>query len=141
MKSKLTNPIITILLLSMQSCQSAYHGEQIDSSIFGKRISSKIGLITSCIRCSCIDDIISSNEFITLFSDKIPIYADSNCFKPKGNQKVIHISQSLVDSVYEKNFNLILFKYEKDKLMVRILKTKEADKFGKIFIQFFDLLN
>jgi hypothetical protein len=107
---------------------------QFSEEVLVKNISTDSGVVISCFRCSCIDNLMA--EYVTQ-GVTIPVYADTNCFQLRP----IHffcLSQKLIDSLSQRNYNAILFKKTLDsKYKFEILKTDDSKKFGKIIRNFF----
>ncbi|MBA3603880.1 MAG: hypothetical protein H0W50_09645 [Parachlamydiaceae bacterium] len=67
----------------------------------------------------------------------LPVYGDSGCIKQKA-PRFINMSQSTIDSIYERNYNAILFKDLKaGDFEYKVLKTEDAENFQSILIKFF----
>lgn len=93
------------------------------------------GIIISCIRCDCITKFINS---YSTYSKATAILADTNCVK-LPTSKIAFISQAKIDSVFERNFNAILFKNlnNSKKFHYLILKTEDSERFSEIVNSFF----
>ncbi len=67
---------------------------------------------------------------------QIHVYADSTCFKGKP-ARMSHLGQPVIDSIYEENYNAILFRKKGEGYEFKILRTEDADKFAGIGEEFF----
>jgi hypothetical protein len=68
----------------------------------------------------------------------ITVYGDSSCVLEKP-PRFHDISQKIIDDIYERNYNAILFKNVKSALNFeyKILATEDSEEFTKIFNNFF----
>lgn len=127
--------LVAYLFTGVLSCSE----HDFNSELLKKNTNSDEGIIVSCIRCNCVieelTDYYKSNKNI---ESKIQLYADTNCLKPFSKKKINFLSQKVLDSVYEKNYNLILFKRDRDKYDYKLVKTEDALKFMQIAKAFFD---
>lgn len=125
-----------LILLLFSGCWSAgktkTHGS-FDQQVLARHTNSNKGLIISCYRCSCID------EFMSVFARQgvqIQVFADSTCFKGKP-ARLSHLDQLVIDSLYEENYNAILFRKKGGGYEFKILRTEDADNFAGIGEEFF----
>ena len=128
---KSINVIILFILLSGCSGTSKF-----DSDLLAKRLQKKHkGLIISCIKCNCILEAFNENR--DLLKD-ITIYGDSLCIPKQNFVQFSNLTQGTLDSVYEKNYNVILFKFgSNNNFKYKLIKTEETMKFKKIVFNFF----
>ena len=127
------------ILLLFTSC--SYKSKTPDKGLFHREslmrsVPSNGGMIISCFRCGCIDNFVAA-----LIKQKIPVpvYGDSSCVKERP-LNFRHLSQNLIDTIYERNYNAILFKQVKsaDQFEYKVLANEDADDFLKIFNKFFE---
>ncbi len=124
------------LLLLVGSCSpsAALEGE-FDKEMLRRYCHENSGIILSCIHCGCIrtfaSDYLKGKETIAL-------YGDTLCFPNKSSNFFV-LKQAVLDSVYERNYNAILYKnlHQGDLFQVRILKNGESKEFQKIVKRFF----
>lgn len=91
-------------------------------------------IIVSCYRCACIDE--ELNEIFATDSNLIKDYtilADTNCYK-KSQRKfdVSFIAQAAIDSLYQENYNLLIFNPTKNGGKVVITKTSDVKKIKQL---------
>lgn len=95
------------------------------------------GIIISCIRCSCMVEVLNTYFKTPLKDDEIKMYGDQNCFPEIAGLNYIRLSQRQLDSLYKSNFNIVLFKKERNSVSYRVIQTNEAVLFQKISNEFF----
>lgn len=78
----------------------------LNDSILSRRLATDKGVIVSCYRCTCIDRFM--DQFVKKGID-IPVYGDTSCLKQRPLNFYL-ISQKLIDTLYQRNYNAILFK-------------------------------
>jgi uncharacterized C2H2 Zn-finger protein len=122
-----------IILIGFQSCSRNQLG--IQERIFDTYIKEDNAIILSCTRCHCVIDFLK--DYSRLSKNKIPIYTDTNCASTKEIKHFSFISQNAIDSIYERNYNILLVRKENEKLTSRLLKTEESNSFEKIIDEFF----
>lgn len=123
---------ISILLCS---CMTSL---KLDEELLRRSCPSESGIIISCTRCSCIQE-----DLAAFLSDGPPmtslqLYGDTNCVKNSVYSNLRHLSQQTLDSIYEKNYNLLLFRKENLKVKVKLLKTEESSELKRIAGEFFE---
>ncbi len=65
--------------------------------------------------------------------EKFDLFADTACIKALTfKQKVKHAPQSLLDSVYDENYSVMVFVKRGDSIAARLIKTEEALKMEDI---------
>ncbi|MCP9752745.1 hypothetical protein [Ferruginibacter sp. HRS2-29] len=112
-----------LILLAIFACQKK-SGLDINSQM-GKSLLQKYshGMIISCFRCSCIDNYLTK-ERISFFNQKgIVILADTGCVLA-GAANTIYFPQKDLDSLWERNYNVLLFKKQHDEYIFDHLKTE-----------------
>ncbi len=99
-------------------------------------VSSK-GIIISCIRCGCMVEVLNNYLKMPLNDNEIKIYGDQNCFPEIAGLNFIRLSQRQMDSLYKSNFNIVLFKKERNSINYRVIQTNEALMFQEIAKEYF----
>lgn len=96
------------------------------------------GIILSCVRCGCMEKLLE--EYVTKYGFSVlPVYTDTNCLERSSVLKnSIHLSQSKLDSLYQENYNIILFKKKLGKIEYRVINTDELLLFKKTREEFFE---
>jgi hypothetical protein len=127
-----------LLFLSSINCKTYKNRnpefDKFKTDVLAKNVDTDRGIIISCFRCSCIDNFMK--EFIQQ-QISIPVYSDTNCFKQNVLQ-IHYLPQKITDSIYDRNYNAILFKkLSNGNFECRILTTDESKKFGEIGENFF----
>lgn len=122
-----------ICLLNIQSCGDK--SLKIEANIVEKYIKEPKAIIVCCTRCQCVNGFLK--DYSRLFKNNIPIYADSNCTSTREVAHFNHLSQRSIDSIYERNYNMLLIKKENDKIRTKLLKTEEQEFFEKDINAFF----
>lgn len=128
-----------ILLITLVSYLVLSCGEKItdyDKSLLLKSGVGNRGIIISCIRCGCIDEFISSESFRRYKKD-IPVVIDSTCKRTLTELPSTHLSQILLDSIYEKNYNMIFFSFDSKTNSLKFKLIKTDDNFFKELKSFF----
>lgn len=119
----------------LQACQPKFAEslEGFDRQLFQKRVGLEKGIMVSCFKCSWIDPLLGA---LAAQKVSIAVAGDSLCLKRyKGH--FVHVSQSLIDSIYERNYNAILFRKKHGDYEFLLLKTEDAGRFEKIGTAFF----
>lgn len=94
------------------------------------------GVIISCFRCNCVT---TELKKIYRLNPTLKLYGDSNCVNLTDFPELIQLPQTLLDSIYERNFNLILFKRTtKSRFSFEIVQTKESLQLQKKISGFFN---
>jgi len=95
------------------------------------------GIILSCIRCGCMEVLLT--EYVHKYGfNTLPLYTDTNCLPAASILKRCnYLSQQKLDSLYEQNYNIILFKKRSGKMYYRVMNTNEVMSFKKIKEGFF----
>ncbi len=109
-----------------------------NTQIIESKIGAKPAIFLSCTRCGCIVEELNKINFSDPESLlKFDIYADSNCIKDVGFKKILKYSpQSFLDSVYEENYSIILFKKGKNNIKMHLVKTEESKNMKQILDEF-----
>lgn len=121
--------------LCLWSCSAEYKG--LDLGLLAQRFEAQKGIIVSCIRCSCVSEDLKDYLVNGNNTHYITIYGDSACVKNILLTRPVHIKQSLIDSIYEANYNLMLYKKEKSSVRFRLIPTEQCDYLTKIADDFF----
>ncbi len=109
---------------------------KLDMVVVDKYIKEPKAIIICCTRCQCIKDFLK--DYSRLSKNHIPIYGDSNCTSTKEVARFTHLSQKSIDSIYERNYNMILIRKENNRLFTKLMKTEEQASFEKDINQFFN---
>ena len=107
------------------------------SSHFEDCLDSEKGIILSCVRCGCMEDLLK--EYVRKYGfSLLPVYTDSNCLERQSILKrSTQLSQSKLDSLYKENYNIILFRKNSGTIQYRVINTDEVLLFNKIREEFF----
>lgn len=93
------------------------------------------GVIISCTRCGCID---KTMKTFKRTRKGIAILADTSCFSGM-EYDVNFLSQDRLDSIFPRNYNIILFRWNsKGRFFYRLIETREAYDLADISERFFD---
>lgn len=103
------------------------------TSIYNRYIHEDKAIVVSCTRCGCVDDYFKFNR--TSQYKGIKIMGDTNCVPFTK----YHIQTSALDSIFQANYNVVLFKKKGEQVFYEILKTEDAMKFTKTINSFFDM--
>jgi ribonuclease HI len=103
-----------------------------------KTCASDKGIIISCTRCSCINEDLKDYLVKGKDANNITIYGDSNCVRKILLTHANHIKQSTIDSIYESNYNLMLYKKRGSSVKFKLIKTEESENLVKIADSFFE---
>src|SRR5882724_8255172 len=100
-------------ILIIRSCSD--HSNQL-----GNCLHSEKGIILSCVRCGCMEELLG--EYIGRYGfSLIPVYTDTNCLAGQNILKrSIQLSQSKLDSIYRDNYNIILFRKNSERIQFRV---------------------
>jgi hypothetical protein len=128
-----------LTLYSLFQCRSIPPQTKLFKTEILKRYSKgDSGIIISCFNCKC------SIDFMTFYLGRHfenPVFMDTNCIqlRPKG-VSYNHIDTKMIDSIFERNYNVILFKNlnRPDSFSFEILKSEEYKDFMKITNKFFN---
>ncbi len=132
------NKILIVSCFFIQSCvcnkKNKTANEEFRVQILNNYCKTEKGILISCFRCSCV------TSFIQSYIDKggkINLYADTSCFNSKS-KNVLFLSQKVLDSVYETNYNAIVYKNlnKGKKFKYLLLKTEDSENFSKIINEF-----
>jgi len=95
------------------------------------------GILLSCTYCGCVVNALRKEKELLAPG---PVFASSRCITAKDSINITELSQASLDSVYEENYNIILFKRTAgDQYTFRLIQTKEALRLREIAIAFFGL--
>jgi hypothetical protein len=126
--------VFWFLILAIGSCKSS--DLKIQTTELIKVANAERGIIVSCIRCKCVDEVLQNN-YKGLIAFSITVYVDKKC-RPNINELPFSdLSQEQIDSIYSRNYNMILFDISKGKQKYYLLKTEESGNFKEIFYKFF----
>lgn len=133
--SLITATLITIFLTIVAGCKT---GKKVtlNNGVLQQIDLPSQSIFVSCIRCSCISDYLRSSAARAEIGD-IAVYCDTTCSSGFLQKNIIHINQSLLDSIYEKNYNMILIrKNDRSKdTYAKLLRTE--DNFSQEIKKFF----
>jgi hypothetical protein len=109
---------------------------RINKSLLLEYAGAEKGIIVSCIRCTCIDEIMAGykKEILGL---GVAVFADTTCVSQVSDIKYTYLSQSKIDSLYLRNYNMILFDISNGKNDYYLIKTEESNNFKSIVGDFF----
>lgn len=127
------NKLLLVFLIFFQSCNMNRLG--IQKSIADRYIKEDEAIILSCTRCHCVIDFLK--DYSRLSKNNISIYADTNCNSRTEIKSLKFLSQGAIDSMYERNYNILLLRKKDEKLVTKLLKTEESEQFEKIIDKFF----
>ncbi len=106
----------------------------INKELMAKKIGDKTAIFFSCVRCGCM--VVELNKIYhndPHFFDKFTFYADTGCVKEIAFKKlIVHSPQSFLDSVYDENYSVIVFKKTGAAIDTRLIKTEESTKMKSI---------
>jgi hypothetical protein len=109
-------------------------GIAINKALMMKRLGDKPAIFFSCVRCDCM--VAELNKIYyndPHFFDKFTFYADSSCVKKVIFKKlIVHSPQAFLDSVYDENYSVIVFKKTGNDIDTRLIKTEESEKMKAI---------
>lgn len=123
------------ILIGLKSCVPAK--EDINTKVFNRNIKSEKSVILSCYHCSCVTSFLDSIDFDLKKYKSISVYTDTNCTSNKYRFKHSHLDQKILDSIFEDNYNAILFYKRNSKIDMLLLKTEQSKNFKMIFDNFF----
>lgn len=107
---------------------------QVDKTLFANKLSDKPALYFSCIRCGCMVDALNDiHRLWPKLLQKFDFFADTTCVKQLNfKQLVKHSPQIFLDSVYDENYSVIVFKRQADSIEARLIKTEEVTQMKDI---------
>lgn len=105
--------------------------------VFGSLIPEGKGIIMSCVRCGCMDEALLKFYKDPKRINSFPLFIDSNCAPHNIKVRYQNLPQKQLDSLFEDNFNLILYKTSGKKVILRVIQTSEAPIFPDIVDSFF----
>ncbi len=125
----------TLLLIFLTSCNVKKN--LILNTSFAKSSFQNMerGIIISCTRCSCVDEYFTDENLKQILSKKITVLCDTSCLDMSKQKYVIHYSQLSLDSLWEMNYNVILFKKKEN--YYGFLNLKTGDNFDEKINTFF----
>jgi hypothetical protein len=121
--------------IALCSCHSEYKG--LNTDVLSQDCAADKGIIISCTRCSCIKEDLKDYLVKGKDAKNITIYSDSNCVRGITQAKTNHIEQSSIDSIYESNYNLMLYKKQNSSIKFKLIKTEESKDLLQIADSFF----
>ena len=126
--------LVILLSFFFATCQNSTSG--FNSTI---DLPSTSGIILSCVRCTCIADDLKKYIEKHRGNDSYAIYGDTNCLKKISNYPIVHLPQKKLDSIYERNYNMIFFRSTEQGNKFRLIKTEESADFEEIAKSFFSI--
>lgn len=133
--------VVIISILSFYSCESKVSSIQngnIDTLKLANKFGDKPLLFISCLRCECFNEELNKiyNRNPKVFK-KFIVYADTACSKQFNFGSIInHSSQLFLDTVYDENYNVVLFKKVEEKVIWKTINANESEKTETIFTEF-----
>ncbi len=127
-----------VTCLAFNSCKSktSKNNEAVlfNTAPLANIIGSKPALFLSCIRCGCmVDELNYINHTSPKVLDRFDLFADTNCIKTLHfKSRVKHAPQSVLDSVYDENYSVMVFVKQGDTIAARLIKTEEVLKMKDI---------
>ena len=125
-----------IILLSCVSPKKEKASE-FNAGLLKQYTNADSGIIISCFRCSCIIDFA---EFYYSRHRTPVLILDTACASVSAKGIVlVHMPQKILDSIYENNYNAILFKHlhSTTDFEYKLLKTEDHESYMKITKKFF----
>ena len=124
------NVLYLILLLVGCSDQRSFNSKLLHERVRGENK----GIIISCVRCECMMQALSENNNVI---DGISLFGDPLCLS-RNTLNFKTLSQKSLDSIFEKNYNIILFNFDtNNKFRYKLIRTEESLKFQEILKDFF----
>jgi hypothetical protein len=101
---------------------------RVDKALFFNKLTDKPAIYFSCIRCGCMVDALNElQERWPKLLQKFDFFADTSCVKQLHfKQLVQHSPQLFLDSVYDENYSVMVFKSQADSVEARLIKTEEV---------------
>jgi hypothetical protein len=88
-------------------------------------------LFISCVKCNCIFDELKKIKADPILKEYI-ILTDTSCNKPYlFDFPLIHIAHNRVDSIYDENYNIVLFKTINSICYYKQISTEESKSLKK----------
>jgi hypothetical protein len=110
----------------------------INKELMMNKLSDKPAIFFSCVRCGCM--VTELNKIYNndpQFFDKFTFYADTGCIKQISFKKlIVHSPQAFLDSVYDENYSVIVFKKMGNDIDTRLIKTEESEKMKSILTKY-----
>ncbi len=125
---------VLLIPLTLFSCSS---NSKLNFKNYKNNLTSDKGIILSFNYCGCVTSFLNSVNFKEQKNLGIRIYADSNYFGSTNKFRYEHIEQKVIDSIYEDNYNAILYRYDNGQLRTKLLKTEDNSSFMEIMNNFF----
>jgi hypothetical protein len=125
--------IVAILFLGCQSKRL-----NINSDFIKDKLGENPQIYISCIRCQCvIDELIKIKHDLPQLLTNYVIYADTTCLNNSELSSIVkHSSQYTLDSIYDENYNIMLFKKNSSSIKSQLIKTEQSENLSKILKEF-----
>jgi hypothetical protein len=101
---------------------------QVDKALFTDKLGNRPAIYFSCIRCGCMVDALNEiNRGYPKLLAKFDFYADTACIRQlRFKATVRHSPQLFLDSVYDENYSVMVFRRQADSIEARLIKTEEV---------------
>jgi hypothetical protein len=110
----------------------------INKALMMSKLDDKPAVFFSCVRCGCM--VAELNKIYyndPHFFDKFTFYADSNCVKEVIFKKlIVHSPQAFLDSVYDENYSVVIFKKTGNDIDTRLIKTEGSTDMKSILTKY-----
>jgi hypothetical protein len=110
----------------------------INKTLMLNKLGDKPAIFFSCVRCGCM--VVELNKIYHTnphFFDKFTFYADTTCIKEIiFKKRVVHSPQAFLDSVYDENYSVMVFKKSGNDVSTRLIKTEESEKMKTILADY-----
>jgi hypothetical protein len=132
MNFKFTSLTLLLALLGMAACkqppQVAATYLQVDKALFTDKLGDRPAIYFSCIRCGCMVDALNElHQYDPKLLAKFDFYADTACIRQlRFKATVRHSPQLFLDSVYDENYSVMVFRRRADSIEARLIKTEEV---------------
>ncbi len=138
---RLNKIVLITCCIAVVACKSKTKPQAaaaINKALIMSRLSDKPTIFFSCVRCGCmVTELNNIYHDDPNFFDKFTFYADTNCIKEVIFKKLItHSPQSFLDSVYDENYSVIVFKKTGNGIDTRLIKTEESQKMKAILAKY-----
>ncbi len=124
------NGVFLMILLAGCSSREVFNSKLLHERVGGENR----GIIISCVRCECMIQALHDNNGVI---DGISLFGDQLCLA-RNTFNIKTLSQKTLDTIFEKNYNIILFNFNTNNTFrYRLIKTEESLKFREILKDFF----
>jgi hypothetical protein len=107
---------------------------RVDKALFAQKLHSQPALYLSCVRCDCmVDELNSLYRRKPQLLRRFTFFADTHCIKRLDfKHGITHSPQLFLDSVYDENYGVLVFRRQADTIEGRLIKTEEVLDMGRI---------